>query len=267
MSNYDFHALLEPLEFEKLVCDIISQRDGISLRMYKEGRDEGVDGSYTDDNVKIIVQAKRFQPNFKALYRSLKLELPKVRKLQPDRYILGISLALSKSQVNDIIDLFKEFNVNEHDILDRVEMNRLLGQPAYKQTIKNYPKLWFPNSNVLEKILKESLHCGVYNESTIELKEACQKAKTFVPTKIYHKALLNWSQNHVIVLSGEPGVGKTTMAQILALSYLQPDSLKGFVWANSIEDVHKMLENDQKQAFILDDYWGVFFWGTHSQKR
>ncbi|MBG9917330.1 ATPase AAA [Bacillus sonorensis] len=267
MSNYDFHALLEPLEFEKLVCDIISQRDGISLRMYKEGRDEGVDGSYTDDNVKIIVQAKRFQPNFKALYRSLKLELPKVRKLQPDRYILGISLALSKSQVNDIIDLFKEFNVNEHDILDRVEMNRLLGQPAYKQTIKNYPKLWFPNSNVLEKILKESLHCGVYNESTIELKEACQKAKTFVPTKIYHKALLNWSQNHVIVLSGEPGVGKTTMAQILALSYLQPDSLKGFVWANSIEDVHKMLENDQKQAFILDDYWGSIFLGEHTRRK
>lgn len=189
MSNYDFHALLEPLEFEKLVCDIITQRDGISLRMHKEGRDEGVDGSYTDDNIKIIVQAKRYQSNFKSLYRSLTLELPKVRKLQPDRYILGISMALSKAQVDDIIDLFKEFNVNEHDILDRVEMNRLLEQPAYKQTVRKFPKLWFPNVNILEKILNESLHRGIHNESTMELKDACQKAKTFVPTKIYHKAL------------------------------------------------------------------------------
>ncbi|MEC1450119.1 ATP-binding protein [Bacillus haynesii] len=267
MSNYDFHALLEPLEFEKLVCDIISQRDGISLRMYKEGRDEGVDGSYTDDNIKIIVQAKRYQSNFKSLYRSLTLELPKVRKLQPDRYILGISMALSKSQVDDIIDLFKEFNVNEHDILDRVEMNRLLEQPAYKQTVLKFPKLWFPNVNVLEKILNESLHSGIHNESTMELKDACQKAKTFVPTKIYHKALRDWSLNHVIVLSGEPGVGKTTMAQILALAYLQPDNLNGFIWVNSIEDVYKMLENDHKQVFILDDYWGSIFPEEHNSRK
>ncbi|MGG0051815.1 restriction endonuclease [Bacillus atrophaeus] len=267
MSNYDFHALLEPLEFEKLVCDIISQRDGISLRMYKEGRDEGVDGSYTDDNIKIIVQAKRYQSNFKSLYRSLTLELPKVRKLQPDRYILGISMELSKSQVNDIIDLFKEFNVNEQDILDRVHMNRLLEQPAYKQTVLKFPKLWFPNVNVLEKILNESLHRGVYNESEMELKTAYQKAKTFVPTKIYHKSLWDWSHNHVIVLSGEPGVGKTTIAQILALAYLQPNHLNGFVWVNSIEDVYKMLENDQKQVFILDDYWGSIFREEHTSRK
>jgi tRNA A37 threonylcarbamoyladenosine biosynthesis protein TsaE len=267
MSNYDFHALLGPQDFEKLVCDIVSQRDGISLRMYKEGRDEGVDGLYTDNNIKIVVQAKRYQPNFKSLFRSLKLELPKVRILQPDRYILGVSMELLKSQVDDIVDLFREFNVSQNDILDRVEMNRLLEQPTYKQTVRKHPKLWFPNVNVLENLLKESLHRGVYNESTMELKTACQKAKTFVPTKIYHKALRDWSLNRVIVLSGEPGVGKTTMAQVLALAYLQPNSLNGFVWVNSIEDVYEMLENEQKQVFILDDFWGSIFLGEYTRRK
>ena len=56
MSNYDFHALLEPLEFQDLVCDIVQLRDAIFLETYKEGRDSGIDGSYTDNTQKIIVQ-------------------------------------------------------------------------------------------------------------------------------------------------------------------------------------------------------------------
>ncbi|GAA0381496.1 restriction endonuclease [Bacillus horti] len=267
MSNYDFHALLDPLDFEKLVCDIISLRDGISLRMYKEGRDDGVDGLYTNNNNITILQAKRYQSNFSSLFRSLKLELPKVRKLQPDHYILGISMELSKPQVDKIITLFKEFNVSPHDILDTVELNRLLKQPAYKEIISNFPKLWAPNANILEKILKESLHSGIYKESAMELKIACQKTKTFVPTKIYHQALKNWSHNHVIILSGEPGAGKTSMAQTLALSYLQPDSFNGYVWANSIEDIYNLLEDNQKQVFILDDFWGSIFLGKHNSRK
>jgi HJR/Mrr/RecB family endonuclease len=62
LNQNNFHALLEPLEFEKLVYDIIHQRDGFFLKMYKEGQDLGIDGSYTDSNKKTIVQAKRYQP-------------------------------------------------------------------------------------------------------------------------------------------------------------------------------------------------------------
>ncbi len=91
MANYDFHALLEWLEFQELVCDIVQLRDGIFLETYKEGRDLGIDGSYTDGNKKTIVQAKRYQQDFKRLYRGLQyIELPKVRKLNPDRYITWV---------------------------------------------------------------------------------------------------------------------------------------------------------------------------------
>ncbi len=52
MSSYDFHKLLEPLEFEGLVCDVVQQREEFFLETYKEGRDSGVDGAYTDKNSK-----------------------------------------------------------------------------------------------------------------------------------------------------------------------------------------------------------------------
>ncbi len=267
MPNYDFHALLEPLEFERLGCDIIQQREGIFLKMFKEGRDSGVDGSYIDNNNKTIVQVKRHQPDFKNLYSVLENELPKVRKLQPDRYILGVSMELSRNEVYKIIELFEGFIVNERDILDRIDINRLLEEPTYKHILLRYPKLWFPNPNVLEKIVSKSVYRAEYKESAEELKEAFKTTKTFVSTRIYREALQKWSQNHVIVLSGEPGVGKTTMAYILALAYLQPNNLDGFVWANSIQDVYAMLEDEQKQVIILDDFWGSIFWGDHSRRN
>ncbi|MGO0059797.1 restriction endonuclease [Brevibacillus fluminis] len=268
MSNYDFHMLLEPLEFEKLVCDIIHQRDGFFLKMYKEGRDLGIDGSFTDISNKVIVQVKRYKPDFNKLYRDLEhLELPKVRKLKPARYILGVSMDFSPDDENKIMELFKGYIVNPKDIISKMDMNRLLEEPAYKQTLLKYPKLWYPNLNVLEKVLTESVYRAIYKESAEELKEACKTVKTYVPTQIYHDALQKWSENNVIILSGEPGVGKTTMAYILALAFLQPNNLNGFVWANSIEDVYALLENGQKQVIILDDFWGSIFWREHTRRN
>ncbi|MDR7250043.1 nSTAND3 domain-containing NTPase [Bacillus pumilus] len=257
MSNYDFHALLQPLEFEMLVCDVVSQREKVPFRTFKEGQDQGIDGFYTDGKTKIIIQVKRYgQQFFKPLMKSLKQDLQKIRKLKPDRYILGVSMELTRQQAKDIVELFKEFNVTEHDILDRVQLNTLLSQPTYRKVIINQPKLLIPNSNVLEHLLKKYLHSRIYKESAYRLKDACKAAKTFVPSKVYRSAVSNWDSNRTIILSGEPGVGKTTIAQILALAHLYQNHLDGFRWVYSIDDIYSMLDDHQIQVFILDDYWG-----------
>ncbi|WP_208946054.1 restriction endonuclease [Bacillus safensis] len=268
MSNYDFHALLQPLEFEMLVCDVVSQREKVPFKTFKEGRDQGIDGFYTDGKTKIIIQVKRYgQQFYKPLMKSLKQDLQKIRELKPDRYILGVSMELTRQQTKDIVDLFKEFNITEHDILDRVELNTLLSQPTYRKVIINQPKLLIPNSNVLEHLLKKYLHSRIYKESAYRLKDACKAAKTFVPSKVYRSAVSNWDSNRTIILSGEPGVGKTTIAQILALAHLYQDQLNGFRWVYSIDDIYSMLDEDQIQVFILDDYWGSILEKERNKKE
>jgi hypothetical protein len=269
MSNYDFHALLEPLEFEGLVCDVVQQREGIFLETYKEGRDSGIDGSYTDSNSKkTIVQAKRYQQDFNRLYRDLeRLELPKVRKLNPDRYILGVSIDFGPGQKEKISALFGNYISSKDDILSSRDINRLLNEPAYDWIVQAYPNLWVPNISIFKKVLHETVHRAVYTESAEELKEAIHASKVFTPTRIYREALHKWSQNNVIILSGEPGVGKTSMAYLLALAYLQPNELDGFVWANSIDDVRIMFEDDRKQVIILDDFWGSIFHEEHRRRN
>ncbi|SHN57265.1 AAA family ATPase [Desulfitobacterium chlororespirans] len=268
MSNYDFHALLEPLEFQDLVCDIVQLRDNIFLETYKEGQDSGIDGSYTDNTQKIIVQAKRCQQDFNKLYRGLQhKELPKVKKLNPDRYILGVSMDFNPEQKTKIVELFAGYITNTRDILSRKDINRLLRDPFYEHIQYAYPKLWSPNLAVLEKVLKESVHRAAYKESSEDLKDAIKASKVFAPTRIYRQALREWSQNQVIVISGEPGVGKTTMAYLLALAYLQPDNLAGFIWANSIHDVYAMMDDQQKQVIILDDFWGSIFHDDYTRRN
>ncbi len=268
MPNYDFHSLLEPLEFQKLVCDIVELRDNIFLETYKEGRDSGIDGFYTDGNKKIVVQVKRYQQDFKRLYRDLQhIELSKVQKLKPDRYILGVSIDFGQGQKGEIKDLFQGYITNTNDILSKTDINRLLERPEYKWIERANPKLWLPSINVFEKTLKESANRAAYRESAEELKEAIKTSKVFAPTRIYRKALHKWLENHVIIISGEPGVGKTTMAYLFALAYLQPDNLDGFIWANSIHDVYTMLEDEQKQVIILDDFWGSIFNEDHTRRN
>ncbi|MFK4165650.1 restriction endonuclease [Paenibacillus lautus] len=268
MPNYNFHDLLEPLEFEKLICDIVQVREGFFVEMYKEGRDSGIDGSYIIQGKKTVIQAKRYKQNFKQLYNSLKdIELPKVRKLKPDRYILGVSITFQPGEKEQIQELFEEFITSINDILSKIDINRLLEEPNYKWVELAHPKLWLPSINVFQKFLKESTHRALYKESAEELKEALKASNTFAPTRIYREALQKWSHNHVIVISGEPGVGKTTIAYLLALAYLQPDDLDGFIWAYSIKDVYNMLEDDKKQVIILDDFWGSIFHNESTRRN
>ncbi len=260
LRNYNFHGLLEWREFELLVCDLVQVKEGIILETFKEGRDYGIDGLYQDEKHKIIVQVKRHKPDLNRLLNHLKNnELPKIGKLNPNRYILGLSMDLKPGEKKKIKKLFEGYIQVENDIIDQIDMNNLLSLPQYKHVELSCLKLWVPSINVFQKTLRETVHSALYKESEMEFHEAIKRSKTFVPTRIYRKALQHFYQKNVIILSGEPGVGKTTMAHLLALAFLQPNNLDGYVWANSIKDVYTLIQDDQVQIVIFDDFWGSIF--------
>ena len=43
MKNYDFHQLLEPLEFQEFARDMIQVREKIDMEAFREGPDQGID--------------------------------------------------------------------------------------------------------------------------------------------------------------------------------------------------------------------------------
>lgn len=146
MKNYNFYEKLDWEDFQNLACEIIQVRENILLQTFKAGPDEGIDGLWFNENSNIIVQVKRYK-DFKSLYQVLKnSELSKVQKLNPDRYILVISLKLGKSEAFKIFELFEGYIKESRDLVSRNELNSLLTDPKYRFIERSYTKLWLPES-------------------------------------------------------------------------------------------------------------------------
>lgn len=267
MINYDFHTLLEPLKFQSLACDIIEVREGLSLESYKAGKDQGIDGFYKDQNTTCVVQVKRYKQDFQVLFRDLKKELEKVKSIMPTRYILAVSLSLSKSEKDKIYNLFSPYIQNTSDILGRQDLNHLLSQEPYKYIEISHPKLWLPSINVFREVLNKEIHSSLYKESEFELKEALQMSKLFVQTRTFGVAAKKMYHHNIVILSGEPGIGKTVMAQMLALAHLHTEEASEFIWAKSIDDIITAYDENKTQAFILDDFWGAIFYNEQPISR
>ncbi len=264
MRNYNFNELLDWREFQNLACEVIQQREQLQLEMYRDGADGGVDGAWFDGERRVCVQAKHYR-EFSQLYASLQKERLKIERLQPTRYILVVSLALSSTQVQKIHLLLQPFLQSSEDLLTAYNLNSLLSRPEYHYIEKSYVKLWLPHPEVIKGMIDEALDHGVRNESLHEYQEALKACSTFVQSEVYWQARDMLEANHTVIISGEPGMGKTTLAYVLAVGFLRPEQYQGFIWAASIKEIYSQLTNkQQQQVFVLDDFWGSVLGG---QKR
>lgn len=262
MRNYNFYDTLSWNEFQSLACEVIAVREHLHLQTFSDGADGGVDGLWFDELQNIVVQVKRYK-EFKTLYRQLKnSELPKVQRLRPNRYILVVSLSLTKSQADQIYQLFDGYIQESQDLLAQNELNTLLAQPEYRHIEKEYVKLWFTGWEMMKTLLQPASH----NRNTNAYRNALNAGQTFVQTRTYNQALAKLEAHHSLLISGEPGMGKTTLAYLLALSFLEDDGPSGFIWADSLEDIDSQWEDGRKQAFILDDFWGSNFYQENKRK-
>ncbi|WII38406.1 ATP-binding protein [Paenibacillus thiaminolyticus] len=260
MINYDYHKLLEPMEFQKLSRDIIQIRDGIFLESYKEGKDQGVDGGYFHKNHSIILQAKRKKSDYRSLLRQLKNEeVEKVKKINPDRYILCVSMNLSKKEKEEIKQIFHPYITNSADILTEEDFNNLLGDEAYKSIENKYYKLWMASTNVLQNMLNSTYHSILLQESVNELEEGFRSAEVFVETEVYDKALRKLKEKRVVLISGEPGMGKTTIARQLGTFFIRSKGYEKFFWVKSVDDILVAQRIEGKKVILFDDFWGSIF--------
>lgn len=259
MLNYDFRNLLSAYEFECFTRDIINAHEGLDLGSFAEGRDGGIDLRYTcDDGETVIVQAKRYK-DYNDLIAVLKKEVNKVKKLNPNRYIISTSVDLTANNKQCIIDLFHPFIKCENDILGKQDLNKLLA--SHPDIERQYYKLWLASTEVLNTIINKD----ICNWSEFELNEIKDTVKTYVMNDSFDDALKKLKENRYVVISGEPGIGKTTLARMLVW-YLLSDKFDDnqvfghydefYSTFNNINDFAKVLNKGKRQIFYYDDFLG-----------
>lgn len=259
-QNYDFKNL-SPIDFEELCRDLLQKELCITFESFTEGKDGGIDFRYLDGTNLIILQCKRFtKENFSSLETELKKELSKVKKINPTRYILMTSFGLTPLNEQEILSIFSPYILSTSDIYGKNDINNLLGK--FEDIEKKHYKLWFNSTSVLFHLL----HGGSYSRSTDKLEKIQEKLKIYVLNESYSNAIDILNQNNYCIISGVPGIGKTTLADILSFQYIQQEFEFLFI-SNNISEAWDLLKKDTKQLFYFDDFLGRNFLEDRLEKN
>ncbi|OVE69030.1 hypothetical protein CCS79_08880 [Clostridium diolis] len=249
---YDF-KMLSDYDFELLIRDLLQKVLHCRLESFKKGRDNGIDLRYscTNNINNIVIQCKHYANSTFSNLKSklLKEEYAKIKLLNPSRYILVTSLGLTPNQKEELLQCLSPHCKLVSDIIGMDELNGLLRD--YPEIEKSHYKLWLTSSQVLQKIL----HNEVYNRSEITLDRIKTKLKIYVQNQAFFKSLEILDKNNCCIITGIPGIGKTTLAEMLLITYLN----RGYEIikiSQNINEAFDIYSSGKKQIFFYDDFLG-----------
>lgn len=249
MLNYDF-KILQPNEFECLSRDLIQARDGVFIESFTAGKDGGIDFRYALSKDKMsVIQVKRYA-TYASLLSELKKEKKKIEKLNVQHYYISTSVGLTPKNKEEIQALFGSDILDTKDILGKDDLNNLLGlNPKIE---KRYYKLWLSSTSVLESIL----HKRIQNWAAFEMDKIKENIHQYVINKSFDDALHILTKYHYVIISGIPGIGKTTLARMLVYELLAKGMEEFIFIPSDIDDAVAMFDENRKQVFFFDDFLG-----------
>ncbi|MHA4948863.1 nSTAND3 domain-containing NTPase [Micromonospora sp. SD19] len=249
MADYDFRTL-SPSDFELLIRDLLAAEYRWRLEAFGHGRDGGVDLRASTQSGKVVVQCKHYLGStFSDLRSSARREVPKMNKEKPDRYLFVTSQDLNRTQKDTLASDITPWLSNTADLLTRIDINELL---AKHPTVElQHFKLWLASTTVLERIV----HSGIWERSEALLEDIRDRVKLYVRTSSFEKASQVLKERHLVVLTGPPGVGKSMLAEMLALAHWYEDWQIVPIEAD-VDEAWEAYKPQRKQVFLYDDFLG-----------
>lgn len=227
---YDFRTL-SPVDFEELVRDLVQAEFKIRCESFGPGKDLGIDLRFAAAQGSGIIQAKHYVGSgADALLGAVRKENDKIVRLRPRRYILATSVSLTPALKTRLLQALSAVQLVPEDILGQADLNNLLGR--HPEIEKKHFKLWLASTTVLERLL----HSGVYNRTDAEMDVIKAMVPKFVHNESVPKAEALIAKHGALIISGEPGVGKSTLGRML-------------IWLHAAQDWRVFVVDDMKEAF------------------
>lgn len=251
MNEYDFSRLNDK-EFEVLCTDLIGADKCVRFERFKPGRDGGVDGRYfTLTGTEWILQAKhRPGTPFPQLVTHLRnSEASKVPALNPERYLLAVSHSLTRLNKEELVAALRPQASCPIEVYGREDLNDLLAR--HTEVERRHFKLWISSSTVLFSLINNAIN----GRSEAMMRDILEKSKIFVHTLNFESAVDRLNKLGTVIITGEPGIGKTTLAEQLILLYAS-DGFELTCISEHIQEAEQAYVPDRHQLFYFDDFLG-----------
>lgn len=247
---------LNDVEFEYLCKDVMSKMLGKKLQRFGVGRDGGID--LTDDAYRknVIVQVKHYiKTDVTGLLTSLKKEIAKVKANHPKKYYICCSKELTPQNKQDIYAMFSGYMESTANIITLIEISDFLDRPENADILHKHFKLWIESTNILTDIFTNDICI----DSEALLCDIEESVHMFVKTSAYDYAISCLEKSNVLIIVGNPGVGKTITSKMLVLYYAALGFRVRYTTDGAdLASLKKALSQspDTKEVILLDDCFG-----------
>ncbi len=252
MTNYDFQAL-SPKDFEHLSRDLLEAELGGSFESFTSGPDSGIDSRRLLPTSQIVVQCKHYcNSPFRTLFADIRnRERKHILDLPPrTRYILATSMGLTPANKDKLFEILQPHCASPADIFGKDDINDLLTK--YPAVEERHHKLWLTSTATLQRVI----HSRIVTDSVSHLEDVRRRLARYVPNASLNRAQEILDEHHICIISGIPGIGKTTLAEVLVTQLVDKDDFAPFRIGNKLDEIKSIKDKSRKQVFYFDDFLG-----------
>ena len=260
-------------DFENFAIEIAKKKfENKSLHGFKEGRDDGIDGIDDIKSPTLIIQAKRWQinKNNTTAVKLLKEEIDKIAQTKEKygwetdfNYVIVTSMGLSPAGLKEIRDyadkIIPDAIPTDDYIIFSSTLTTFSKQEEYRDIFINYGLLEKDISNILrsERLKWVEAESQDYF-SDLDL-------KYFVETHFLGEAYHTLQREHIVLIQGPAGIGKTTTCSMLGNLFLNNNENTFDIIVRRVEDINEVLKlyngnyrcNENRNLFVVfDDFLG-----------
>lgn len=244
-------------DFELFVADLLGEIGGVRYEVFARGADGGIDLRYFPPGTEKpdIVQCKRYiESSYSDLKRSARAEADTLAEMEPPprSYRLVTTLPLTPERKAELAAILRGYVGGDNDIFGADDLETMLdGNPEVE---RRHPKLWLAGGTHLDEIL----NAGVYSRSRQLLEDTKHALPRYVEADAFPTARERLREERVLIISGKPGIGKTTLAQML-LADAVVDGYQPIEISADAEEANEVYRADERQIFYYDDFLGSIF--------